>query len=106
MERDATPAGPSRLIIGILIAAVLAAVALDVWRRRRRDEGEADAGEDIGYGPRDSVVPAPEPVQLGGRIPPRADDAREDDLSERRRLPVGPYRPAPDVPETEPAEVP
>jgi hypothetical protein len=107
MPRFPMSTGPSRILALALAAAGLAVLLLIVRRRRRRsDRGGDEPGEDIGYGPTGAAVAAPEPVDLGGDIPPRPAPGGWDDLSTRRRLPVGEYRAAPDEPDTEPEEAP
>jgi hypothetical protein len=107
MQRHTMLARAARLLVMIMGGAGLAALLLLLRRRRRRpDRREEEPGEDIGHGPHVVAVSPPEPVDLGGDIPPRPSVERWEDLSARRRLPVGEYRSAPDLPATEPEEAP
>jgi hypothetical protein len=107
MRRYAMLACPARLLVVIMGGAGLAALLLLLRRwRRPPDRREEEPGEDIGYRPHVVAVTTPEPVDLGGDIPPRPTGERWDDLSTRRRLPRGEYRAAPGVPATEPEEAP
>jgi hypothetical protein len=110
MQRYTTLARPAVVLVMLLAAGGLVAVLLFLWRRRRRpDRDDDEPGEDIGFGPESAAVAAPEPVHLGGDIPPRParpEAERWGDQSERRRLPPSEYRAAPDEPETEPEAAP
>ena len=106
MRRYTMSSPPARLAAILLVAAALAAVFLLWARGRRRLRPEDEPGEDVGHGPEGAALAAPEPVQLGADIPPRSAGERWDDLSDRRRLPVGEYRAALDERETEPGEAP
>ena len=92
------------VLIAVLSGAAVAALIL--LRARRRRPGQGEPGEDIGYGPENASIGAPDSVEVGGENPPRPAPTEWDDLSERRRLPLGEYRPAPDERETEPKEMP
>jgi len=104
VESDDAPENAVRLIAGILIGAGIAALVILLGRRRRPGRDPAEPGEEIGHPPEEPTVAAPEAVEVGGEIPERTAEDREGDLSDRRQLPPGPYRPSLDVPETVPAE--
>jgi len=91
----------------IAVLAVLSGLAaLILLARRRRRPEHFEPGEDIGKAPEAASVTAPDSVEVGGEIPDRPAPKEWRDMSERRRLPLTEYRPAPDDRETEPNEAP
>ena len=88
----------------IAVLAVLSGLAALILLARRRRRPEPGEPGDIGHGPESATVPAPDSVELGGEIPDRPAPKEWRDMSERRRLPVGEYRPAPEERETDPNE--
>jgi len=91
----------------IVVLAVLSGLAgLILLARHRRRPMHCEPGEDIGEAPESGTVVAPESVEVGGEIPDRPVPRAWRDMSERRRLPLTEYRPAPDERETEPNKAP
>ena len=89
-----------------LLAVLSGLAALILLARRRRRPAHGEPGEDIGEPPERATIAAPDSVEVGGEIPDRPAPHEWRDMSERRRLPLTEYRPAPDERETEPNETP
>jgi len=89
-----------------LLAVLSGLAALILLARRRRGPPHDEPGVDIGGPPESVTVAAPDSIEVGGEIPDRPAPKEWRDMSERRRLPLTEYRPAPDERETEPNETP